>query len=75
MSIQDLKETETEFAHRWQNFRIRCIELALQSGAVGESVIGMAEKLGAYILTKSELEKKAAASIVADDGDHSTNDA
>jgi hypothetical protein len=43
-------------AHVWQEFRIRCIKLAIRSGATHQDVIEVADKLGAYILTKSERE-------------------
>lgn len=46
-----------EISHRWQDFRIRCLELALKGGATTENVVEVADKLGEYILTRSEREK------------------
>lgn len=50
-------ETATELSHRWQAHRIRCLELAVSSGATYNNIVDVAEKIGTYILTKSELEK------------------
>lgn len=50
-----------EIAHRWQEFRIRCLELALKGGATDATMIDVADKLGAYIITKSALEKSVPA--------------
>jgi hypothetical protein len=51
-----ISETDIEIAHRWQNFRIRCLELAIASGAKKQDAIEVADKLGLYILRKSEVE-------------------
>ena len=47
-----------EVSHRWQNFRIKCLELAIASGAKTDEAITLAEKFGEYIIVKSELEKQ-----------------
>lgn len=51
-----MSETNIEIAHRWQEFRIRCLELALKSGATEKNVIEIADRLGLYILKRSEVE-------------------
>lgn len=50
------KDDEIALAHTWQSFRIRCLELAISSGAKFDSVIEVADRLGKYILTRSEVE-------------------
>lgn len=52
-----MSETPEELAHRWQNFRIRCLELAIGGGAKAKDMIEVADKLADYILTISEREK------------------
>ena len=58
--INDLKVKE-DMAHRWQSFRITCLKLALKGGATDQNMIEIADKLGAYILTKSKIEIGATA--------------
>lgn len=63
-------ESKTEeIAHRWQSFRITCLELALKGGATEQNMIDVADKLGKYIVTKSELEKSVAAAGAVTNGD------
>lgn len=44
-------------ALRWQDFRLRCVELAISGGAQGADIVSRAEEIGKYIVTRSELEK------------------
>jgi hypothetical protein len=53
------KAERTALHHRWQEFRERCLTLAIKSGATGDAVIPAADKFGDYILTRSEREMKA----------------
>jgi hypothetical protein len=55
---------ETELAHRWQSFRITCLKLALKGGATEQNVIEVADKLGTYILTRSEREIASTKAVV-----------
>jgi hypothetical protein len=41
----------------WQNFRIRCLELAIKAGADEGDTIQVADQFGTYILTVSDREK------------------
>jgi hypothetical protein len=47
-------------ARDWQHFRTRCLELAFQGGATIEGAIEAADKLGDYILKRSEIEIRMA---------------
>jgi hypothetical protein len=44
------KAEAEDIAHLWQNFRIRCLELAVSGGATDKNMIEVAEKLGGYIM-------------------------
>ena len=55
-----MAETKVEIAHRWQDFRIRCLELAVKGGATEQNMIEVADKIGTYIMTQSERELSAA---------------
>lgn len=46
---------------RWQDFRLKCVELAIQGGAQGDDIVSLATSIGNYIITKSEIEIKAPA--------------
>jgi hypothetical protein len=56
-----IKETPIELAHRWQGFRIRCLELAISSGAKCEEATTVAEAFSIYIMNKSKHELSAMA--------------
>lgn len=49
---------EKSVAHRWQDFRLRCVDLAIQGGARGDDIVPLATSIGSYIITKSEIELK-----------------
>jgi hypothetical protein len=57
--MMEVPDKETEIAHRWQAFRMTCLELAVKAGATHENIIDVANKLGTYILEKSEHERTA----------------
>lgn len=42
----------------WQAHRIRCLELAAAFGTKPEDALGMADRIGMYILVRSDLECK-----------------
>lgn len=52
---------EKSVAHRWQDFRLTCVELAIRGGAQGNTIVELATAIGAYIITKSEIELKTPA--------------
>ena len=54
MSIPESEEVRK--AHIWQNFRIQCMTLAVQSGALPGDLTAMADVISEYILTKSSRE-------------------
>lgn len=56
MTFYESKPADVELAHRWQEFRIRCLKLALKAGATTTDVTEIADKLGEYILTRSKRE-------------------
>ncbi len=64
-----MSKIDVDLAHRWQDFRIRCLELAVKVGATDETVIGIADKLGEYILTRSPREIGAAKADPTESGD------
>lgn len=49
--------TQQERDHRYQAFRIKCLELAISGGARADNIIEIADKLSAYILTRSPAEQ------------------
>jgi len=53
-----MDDSKTHIAHLWQELRFRCLELAVKGGATESNMIEVADRLGVYIVTKSEFEMK-----------------
>lgn len=61
MSDKTNSEEESEqvkIAHRWQDFRLRCVQLAIdaKATAIDNNVISTAEAIAKYVITRSEQE-------------------
>ncbi len=56
----DEKLSPTEWAHLWQDFRIRCVNMAIAANATASdgNIVTTAEAIAKYILTKDPLELK-----------------
>jgi hypothetical protein len=56
-----MSKINVDIAQRWQEFRVRCLELAFKGGATEKNAIEVADRLGFYILTRSDVEIRISA--------------